>query len=421
MRKTQRHPAEPIDENTGVHCENHQGVPIKISRNCRSRRAGCELSGLAMLCDLKSPQIHVGSRRLRACVVILLALAGCGSTIPAAQRRATVVLWTTAPLEHLSRRASRQRLDLRVVDVRRALRRRLQSARSPQRASDRLPVALRLAKAAYRQLRFGDAIARLQHAQRLLVRQADAPADYAALGTVAFLLGLNHLALKKTDAAAESMQLALVLRQARFDAGAYPPQVERFLSRLAQQTSVAPAIVWRIAATPAVANLWVDGRHRGQTPLNIEVKPGPHHVRLEALGHASTGVLRNVSAAAPIPLKVSLKHLASVELARQLLQKLESEGALPDDPELLARAMPQTPPAAQVDGIAWLAPPTAARPHHLHWFGRATPPAGRVASVACPAERGTDADSDCICRNLYRLSTGHDPRPVVAARPLYRR
>ncbi|MDI7269593.1 MAG: PEGA domain-containing protein, partial [Myxococcota bacterium] len=55
---------------------------------------------------------------------------------------------------------------------------------------------------------------------------------------------------------------------------------------LVRRSEAAPAVL-RVWADAPGASVWIDGTPRGTAPLDVEVPPGPHEVRVEADGHAS--------------------------------------------------------------------------------------------------------------------------------------
>jgi hypothetical protein len=45
-----------------------------------------------------------------------------------------------------------------------------------------------------------------------------------------------------------------------------------------------------VASQPVGAFVWINGKERGRTPLQVRLQPGPAHVVLVLAGHASTTV-----------------------------------------------------------------------------------------------------------------------------------
>lgn len=198
---------------------------------------------------------------------------------------------------------------------------------------------LKEAREAYRKLEMGRAIGLLATATTPLVAIARSAAHFALLAKISLQRALAQLALEDRAGAAASVREALALGYRGPRPGEQPPQVRSFIASLRSEQNRAPAVALRISSTPAGAEVVVDGKPVGRTPVTVQLAPATHHVRIAALGFRPQASLQPLSAR-DTALSATLKRAGRSALAGQLLRAHQAGEDLTKHRQLLAVLQP---------------------------------------------------------------------------------
>ena len=305
----------------------------------------------------------------------------------------------------------------RVASVEQALGDAPHSAPSSQTTSPTQQARATLGQAhqAYQQLRFHHALGLLATARQNLVASDHDEPTLELLRRVALSSMLNHLALKDEQAARDSLGLALSLGYSGPQPGELPPETVAFIEDAGTRRSNAALLKQRIDSRPAGATVYIDGKQRGTTPLDLTLTPGEHLLRLERLGYQQHAAIQRVEPTTPSP-KIQLEALTPPRAAAQLVQ-LSAHGRaseiLADGPLACSLFGPRR-------GLLSVRPQADQKRASLLWTGRDEP---RPRSVSCTGPND-DALAKCLAQRVVVLSrppTEDGSSRSTAGVPFYRR
>lgn len=182
------------------------------------------------------------------------------------------------------------------------------------------------ARTAYRELRFEAALSQLGRGRAALTPFAQQKRDFDLLAALALQRGLCLLALKREKEAAREIDWAQRLRGAPYPAGELSPEVERFIARQRAALDAEAPGTLSIDSKPAGAQVLIDGRSRGPSPLTVQLTPGLHHVRLTRVGRHPKSALQRIGSGKVERIALYLEPLAPAARARQLEDALARSG-----------------------------------------------------------------------------------------------
>lgn len=238
--------------------------------------------------------------RLKLLGIFLVSLLALGIFSPASAEEAKAFI-TVLPLP--SRDVPPSTQDQVLADIARQLRKqysaRVLSGRAVGRAvwgtfgsgleeaSMRFTSKISDGKQAYQQLQVDKALKKMKealHDQQFCGPEIRDPSIFSDLHVFA---GLAHLAQGAQDKAAEEFRQAvshdpgLVLSKKRF-----PPDVVDAFSQAKRQLLSSQPTQVSVVSRPAGAEVYIDGRSQGTTPVAVPLYPGRHFVRVELEGYS---------------------------------------------------------------------------------------------------------------------------------------
>jgi hypothetical protein len=270
--------------------------------------------------------------------------------------------------------------------------------------------ALAESREEYRQLHFGEAIARLARTEAELGALAHSSEDMTLLGALALQRGINQLALGQGDAASQAISTAIFLGYAGPAAGEFPPQVEAFVKRVRLGLESATTGGLTVRANPSSAEIWIDGKDRGVSPVTVEVKPGLHHLRVARSGHLPRAFFQQVTSGKVELAEIILDRAPVPSVAAETLQRIRAGARLVDEEPGELELLLGT-------GKAVLA--VEATPSLRAKLIRT----GRAGETACSGQRPEDLVR-CLGPRLYEDAMGRPYRAAgarPAGTPVYRR
>jgi hypothetical protein len=245
-------------------------------------------------------------------LIALAMLAGCGGAEPA--RRGTTPRATPPPPTLIAAEAPIELPDFPGLLLRIA---------TPAEAAPDGAEELARARTLYRDLRFDESLAAVGEIQQRLESSARTGDDFELLRLSLLLRGMNELALSREDRAREAFRSAVALRpDAELDA-AYPPDVRELHATVRTELRADPPVSVVLSTAPPGAEVMLDGRPIGVSPVSLNATPGRHYVRVEAVGHEPRTLpvdLREGAAPIEVPLPEAeaalvLRQLAALEPA----------------------------------------------------------------------------------------------------------
>ena len=355
---------------------------------------------------------------LGACALALTVLVGCATARELAREPVAVDVWVSAEDQALLGGLRSSGLAIAVRRPLAALRALRPSKVATSDSLRNAREALRQAKSAYRRLRFDEALRVLHTAQPVLISHAAGPEHLRLLGQLLFWRGLSHLALKQETLADTALCGALAAGVGDFPVGTFAPEIEARISRLRQTRAAQGTGTLSIRSEPPAAEVFVDGKLVGRSPVDVNVFGGPHHVRLQRLGFVQTAALIEARARATSSHPFRLSVAPNEVIAAQLLAYRRRAGRLPANAKLIGRLLATQFTAGR--GFAWLQRGDDGPEAQLHWYDRK----GRLLTSVPPCAAGSGVATVEACqRSLLRArATGRRGLAhKTTGKPFYRR
>jgi hypothetical protein len=198
-------------------------------------------------------------------------------------------------------------------------------ARSRMNALARIEALLMDARSEAASLHESDALASLAAAERVAEGVADVPGIAAWMAEVQLQLGAVA-----AQAGALALAEAAFRRAATLEPGRQllpaeaAPDVVALCTRIHAELAVTPAGAFDVRAEPAGARVFLDDADLGRAPVRARALVGRHVLRVEASGHIGYGSFIDVLPGERPALAVQLTPLPQLELARALLQSVQS-------------------------------------------------------------------------------------------------
>jgi len=150
--------------------------------------------------------------------------------------------------------------------------------------SPRVLQLVRAARDAYSRFDYDGALERLRQAELALATAPPAPEVTGVLVDVNLLAGVVNADRGDTARALEAFRVVRRLdpTRAALDPGAYRPRVVALYAQAAAPDARRARLA--VATDPAGAEVWIDGRRAGTSPLSTTLEAGPHYVGTLAEG-----------------------------------------------------------------------------------------------------------------------------------------
>ena len=143
------------------------------------------------------------------------------------------------------------------------------------------------ARRLYRDLAFRASLDELSRAQEELEVRLDAENTYQALDGAVLLRALNELALGNQQAARDALRQAVILRPERtsLDPAEFAPDVRAAYELVRNDLRREAPLALATESEPSGAELELDGRPAGLTPMSVRVHDGRHYLVFRSPGH----------------------------------------------------------------------------------------------------------------------------------------
>jgi hypothetical protein len=142
------------------------------------------------------------------------------------------------------------------------------------------------ARRLYRDLAFQASLDELSRAQEELEVRLDAENTYQALDDAVLLRALNELALGNQQAARNALRQAVILRPKRtsLDPAEFAPDVRAEYERVRDGLGREAPLPLATESEPSGAELELDGRQAGLTPISVRLHDGRHYLVFRSPG-----------------------------------------------------------------------------------------------------------------------------------------
>ena len=143
------------------------------------------------------------------------------------------------------------------------------------------------ARRLYRDLAFRASLDELSRAQEELEVRLDAENTYQALDGAVLLRALNELALGNQQAARDALRQAVILRPERtsLDPAEFAPDVRAEYELVRNDFRREAPLPLATESEPSGAELELDGRSAGLTPMSVRLHDGRHYLVFRSPGH----------------------------------------------------------------------------------------------------------------------------------------
>jgi hypothetical protein len=143
------------------------------------------------------------------------------------------------------------------------------------------------ARRLYRDLAFQASLDELSRAQEELEERLDAEATYQALDDAVLLRALDELALGNQQAARDALRQAVILRPERnsLDPAEFAPDVRAEYELVREDLRREAPLPLATQSEPSGAELELDGRPAGLTPMSVRLHDGRHYLVFRSPGH----------------------------------------------------------------------------------------------------------------------------------------
>ena len=167
------------------------------------------------------------------------------------------------------------------------------------------------ARRLYRDLAFQASLDELSRAQEELEARLGAEASYQALDDAMLLRALDELALGNQQAARQALRQAVILRPERtsLDPAEFAPDVRAEYELVRNDLRREAPLPLATESKPSGAELELDGRPAGLTPMSVRLHDGRHYLVFRSPGHVSAPRIIDVDGAPLGVLRVDLDPL----------------------------------------------------------------------------------------------------------------
>jgi len=170
------------------------------------------------------------------------------------------------------------------------------------------------ARRLYRDLAFRASLDELSRTQEELEARLDAESTYATLDDVVLLRALDELALGNQQAARNALRQAVILRPERtsLDPAEFAPDVRAEYELVRDELRREAPLPLATESSPAGAELELNGRPAGLTPMSVRLHDGRHYLVFRSSGHLAAPRIVDVNGAPLGVLRVELDPLPPV-------------------------------------------------------------------------------------------------------------
>jgi hypothetical protein len=169
------------------------------------------------------------------------------------------------------------------------------------------------ARRLYRDLAFEASLEELSRAQAELEARLDSENSYRALDDAVLLRALDELALGNQQAARDAFRQAVILRPERtsLDPAEFAPDVRAEYERVRDGLRREAPLPLATESEPSRAELELNGRPAGLTPMSVRLHDGRHYLVFRSPGHVAMPRIVDVDGEPMAVLRVSLDPLAT--------------------------------------------------------------------------------------------------------------
>lgn len=221
---------------------------------------------------------------------------------------------------------------------------------------ERLARARRL----YRDLAFRASLDELNRAREGLEARLMSEQVYELLDRLFLLRALDQLALGDPEMAREALRQAAILRPERtsLDPAEFSPEVRAEYDTVRETLETEAPFALATETEPPGAELTLDGRKAGTTPIRVRLHRGRHYLVFRAPDHIAYARVVDVERESPAELRVELQALSLAQTAGQLAE-LDAAAFAALDSSSRARLLPAAEGATPVhigsEGAGWRA------------------------------------------------------------------
>ncbi len=185
---------------------------------------------------------------------------------------------------------------------------------------DAIERRLAQARRLYRDLAFRASLDELTSAQQELEARLTSNEIYELLDRVFLLRALNQLALGAPDQADGALRQAASLRPKRtsLDPAEFSPEVRAQYDAVRETLATEAAFAVATETEPPGAELTVDGREVGLTPIRVRLQRGRHYLVFRAPDRIAQQRVVDVEGEPPRPLRIELEELSPAQVAGEL-------------------------------------------------------------------------------------------------------
>jgi len=169
------------------------------------------------------------------------------------------------------------------------------------------------ARRLYRDLAFEASLEELSRAQAELEARLDSENSYRALDDAVLLRALDELALGNQQAARDAFRQAVILRPERtsLDPAEFAPDVRAEYERVRDGLRREAPLPLATESEPSRAELELNGRPAGLTPMSVRLHDGRHYLVFRSPGHVAMPRIIDVDGKPMAVLRVELDPLAT--------------------------------------------------------------------------------------------------------------
>jgi len=170
------------------------------------------------------------------------------------------------------------------------------------------------ARRLYRDLAFQASLDELSRAQEELEARLDAEDTYQALDDAMLLRALDELALGNQQAARQALRQAVILRPERtsLDPAEFAPDVRAEYEQVRDGLRREAPLPLPTESEPSGAELELNGRRAGRTPMSVRLHDGRHYLVFRSPGHIAAPRIIDVDGEPLGVLRVELDPLDPV-------------------------------------------------------------------------------------------------------------
>ncbi|MBI5481404.1 MAG: PEGA domain-containing protein [Deltaproteobacteria bacterium] len=181
----------------------------------------------------------------------------------------------------------------------------------------------------YRRLAVEDALRLLQEVENARLNALACPESAELAAQLSFWMGVVQAATQDPGRARERFLSSLFVDARRpIDAAYFPPETVALFEKVRADLGATPTGAISLTSDPDGAEVYLDGRRAGLTPLTVNAPEGYHLLCVRRIGSRDWAARVRIAAGRVETQRVFLVHAASSELASQLVALLAGSGSV---------------------------------------------------------------------------------------------